>query len=185
MQDSVYFHYWSGESHLIMFMKRCAKFQVDSCRGYGEMRPKKRRGEEEKEDQGVFPRSSTQNAKCNCSLHKHNIYDLFSDSESRHLQLSGDIYMYNKKQLKSSAINAAIFGEEEKEDQGVFPRSGTQNAKCNCSIHKHNISILFSDSESRRLQLSGDIYMSIKIIKGINTNGAQRNVIKDRGSFNY
>ncbi|KAF9035301.1 hypothetical protein BJ165DRAFT_1409657 [Panaeolus papilionaceus] len=64
---------------------RCAKFQVDSCRGSGGMKPKKRRGKEEKEDQGVFPRSSTQNAKCNCSIHKHNISILFSYSESRQL----------------------------------------------------------------------------------------------------
>ncbi|KAF9048909.1 hypothetical protein BJ165DRAFT_1402760 [Panaeolus papilionaceus] len=63
----------------------CTKIQSGSCRGSGGMKPKKRRGEEEKEDQGVFPRSSTPNAKCNCSPHKHNISILSSDPESRHL----------------------------------------------------------------------------------------------------
>ncbi|KAF9039922.1 hypothetical protein BJ165DRAFT_1407079 [Panaeolus papilionaceus] len=73
------------QNSLVHVGARCAKFQLSSCRESGGMKPKKRRGEEEKEDQEVFPRSSTQNAKCNCSLHKHNIYDLFSDPESRHL----------------------------------------------------------------------------------------------------
>ena len=55
MQDSLYFNYWAGESHLIMCTKGCTKFQGGSCRECGEMKPKKRKEEEEKEGSKGVP----------------------------------------------------------------------------------------------------------------------------------